>query len=48
MEDHELYLISVLLFEILEQTNSYPGIWNIIREIIARFEEKNNIKFQSF
>ena len=40
--------ISGLLFEILEATNEYPEIWNIIQQLIAEFEDKFDIKFYKF
>ena len=48
MDPKDLFRISGLLFEILEATNEYPHIWNIIRELIAEFENKFDIKFYKF
>lgn len=48
MEEKELHLISLLLFEILELLNPYPEIWDIIKEIIVKFEFENDIIFQKF
>lgn len=48
MEEKELHLVSLLLFEILELLNPYPEIWEIIKEIIVKFEFENDIIFQKF
>ena len=48
MDPKELFRISGLLFEILEATNEYPHIWNIIRDLIANFERSFDIKFEKF
>lgn len=48
MDQDELIRISELLFEILEATNEYPEIWNIIQQLIAEFEDKFDIKFYKF
>ena len=48
MDPKDLLRISGLLFEILEATNEYPEIWNIIQQLIAEFEHKFDIKFYKF
>ena len=48
MDQKELVRISGLLFEILEATNEYPEIWNIIQQLIAEFERNFDIKFYKF
>ena len=48
MDPKDLLRISGLLFEILEATNEYPYIWNIIRDLIANFERSFDIKFYKF
>jgi hypothetical protein len=48
MDQKELVRISELLFEILEATNEFPEIWNIIQQLIAEFEHKFDIQFYKF
>jgi hypothetical protein len=48
MDQNELVRISELLFEILEATNEFPEIWNIIQQLITKFEYTYDIKFYEF
>jgi len=42
------YRISRLIFEILEEVNQHKKSWDVCKQLINKYEKKNNISFLTF